>query len=58
MLTSNDIIKLVAFRRPELSSEQEWTAAEIAGAPDGLHPDDLIPVGARIFDRIARDLLD
>ena len=26
--------------------------------PDYDFPDDLIPVGARIFDRIARDLLD
>ncbi|MGB0519237.1 MAG: hypothetical protein ACPGMZ_11755, partial [Candidatus Puniceispirillaceae bacterium] len=63
MLTNSDITELVAFRqrlhrRPELSGEEEWTAAEIAGALDRLHPDDLIPVRARIFDRIARDLLD
>ena len=47
MLTNSDINELVAFRRhlhrrPELSGEEEWTAAEIAGALDRLHPDDLI----------------
>ena len=47
MLTNSDITELVAFRRrlhrqPELSGEEEWTAAEIAGALDRLHPDDLM----------------
>ena len=47
MLTNSDITELVAFRRrlhrrPELSGEEEWTAAEIGGAFDWLHPDDLM----------------
>ena len=47
MLTNSDINELVAFRRhlhrrPELSGEEEWTAAEIAGALDRLIPDDLM----------------
>ena len=47
MLTNSDITELVAFRRrlhrrPELSGEEEWTAAEIAGALDRLHADDLM----------------
>ena len=44
MLTNSDINELVAFRRhlhrrPELSGEEEWTAAEIAGALDRLRAD-------------------
>ena len=47
MLTNSDITELVAFRlrlhrRPELSGEEEWTAAEITNALDRLHPGELM----------------
>ncbi len=46
MISNSDIVALTAFRRdlhqhPELSGEEEKTAATIAKALQGLHPDDL-----------------
>ena len=47
MLANSDITVFVAFcrhlqRRPELSGEEGWTAAEISNALDRLHPDDMM----------------
>ena len=43
MLTNSDIIELTEFRRdlhrhPELSGQEEWTAAQVAAALAPLHP--------------------
>ena len=47
MLTNTDITELVTFRRhlhrrPELSGEEEWTAAEIRQALERLQPDKVL----------------
>ena len=47
MLTNTDITELVTFRRhlhrrPELSGEEEWTAAEIRQALERLQPNKVL----------------
>ena len=43
MLTNSDIVELTEFRHhlhrhPELSGQEEWTAAQVVAALEGLHP--------------------